>query len=150
RSRGRAPCRSRTRGLPCLRSSLSRAGRAPGRATRPSSSRFGLHSKSLGARPFPRLVSSAPMDRRTQTNAPPKGKKLPPSLWAAKFPPDDDALPAGPPAPAGGGFADDGNFKRGRFSPVAILVALLLVVGGGTALYLGMKSEGEKMTVDAI
>ncbi len=80
-------------------------------------------------------------------------KKLPPAMiQAAKWPPDDDNLPAGPPAPAGGGggFADDGNFKRGRFSPIAIIVGILLVAGGAAAIYLGMKSEGEKMTVEAI
>ena len=109
-------------------------------------SRHGLHSKSLGARRFLRLVSSpAPellgraqpmatwasargpfnpgrgtmLDRRNDTSAPKPGKRLPPAVWAAKFPPDDDAPMGGgahvPGAP-GGGYADDGNFKRGRFA----------------------------------
>ena len=58
----------------------------------------------------------------------------------------------GPPVPARAAAAatDDGNFKRGRFSPVAIVVALLLVVGGAAPLYFGVKAEGEKMTVEQI
>ncbi|HVY46315.1 MAG TPA: HEAT repeat domain-containing protein, partial [Minicystis sp.] len=91
------------------------------------------------------------LDRRQNTPERDSGKNLPPSLWAAKFPPDDEPVGGGvPPAPGGAGFADDGNFKRGRFSPIAVVIALLLVVGGGAALYLGMKSEGEKMTQEAI
>lgn len=81
------------------------------------------------------------------------GKKLPPRVLFAKWPPDDD-LPAGPPAPAGAGgggdFADDGNFKRGRFGPVAIIVALLLVAGGAAAIFFGLRSESAKMTVEQI
>lgn len=80
----------------------------------------------------------------------PRGRKVPPGVLAAKFPPDDDDLPAGPPAPAGGGFADDGNFKRGRFSPVAILVGLLIVLGAVGAIWLGVKQDSQKMTVEQI
>src|SRR5262249_17525752 len=87
---------------------------------------------------------------RHQTPPKARGKKLPPSVLFAKFPPDDDNLPAGPPAPARAGFRDDGNFKRGRFGPVAILVAILLAVGGAAAVYFGIKSEGEKMTVEQV
>ncbi len=89
---------------------------------------------------------------RSQT--PQKGsRKPPPSILFAKWPPDDDDLPAGPPAPAGGGgggFADDGNFKRGRVSPLAIIVGLLIVLGGAGALYMGAKSEGDKLTIEQI
>jgi HEAT repeat protein len=95
------------------------------------------------------------LDRRPSTpRAQEQGKKapFPPGVLAAKFPPDDDGLPAGPPAPAGGGggYADDGNFKRGRFSPVAILVAVLLVAGGGAVAYFAVKSEAQDMTVEAV
>jgi HEAT repeat protein len=87
---------------------------------------------------------------RHETPRKPGRKAPPPSVLFAKFPPDDGDLPAGPPAGGGGGFADDGNFKRGRFSPVAILVALLLVLGGAAALYFGFLAEKEKMTVEQI
>ncbi|KYF51257.1 hypothetical protein BE08_21985, partial [Sorangium cellulosum] len=49
-----------------------------------------------------------------------------------------------------GGFADDGNFKRGRFKPVSIVVGVLLALGAAGAVWLGVKQEGQKMTVDAI
>jgi HEAT repeat protein len=88
---------------------------------------------------------------RSQTPRRPEGRRTPPpSILFAKFPPDDADLPAGPPAPAGGGAADDGNFKRGRFSPVAIVVALLIAVGAAGAIYFGVQSEGEKLTVQQI
>ncbi len=90
---------------------------------------------------------------RSQT--PQKGSRPPPpSILFAKWPPDDDDIPAGPPAGAtsggGGGSADDGNFKRGRVSPLAVVFALLLAVGLGVFLYMGAKSEGEKLTVEQI
>ena len=49
-----------------------------------------------------------------------------------------------------GGFAEDGNFKRGRFSPVSILVGVLLVLGGAGAIWLGVKQESQKMSVEAV
>jgi HEAT repeat protein len=80
-------------------------------------------------------------------------KQKPPALQFAKWPPDDD-VPGGPPIPAGGGgggnFADDGNFKRGRVNPVTIIVALLIVLGGAAALWLGFRQSEQKMTVEAI
>jgi HEAT repeat protein len=78
------------------------------------------------------------------------GDPLPPKAEFAKWPPDDSNLPAGPPIPAGGGgggYADDGDFKRGRFSPIAILVGILLVIGAAAAIYFGLKSEQAKMSV---
>ena len=78
------------------------------------------------------------------------GKRPPPGKLAAKWPPDDSDIPAGPPAPAGGGYADDGNFKRGRFNPVAVLVGILLVVGAAAAIWFGIRQEGQKMTVEGI
>ncbi len=72
-------------------------------------------------------------------------------LEFAKFPPDDADLPAGPPqAPAGGGFADDGDFKKGRFSPVWILVGVAIVALGGLFAYFAVRSEQTKMTVPQI
>jgi HEAT repeat protein len=92
---------------------------------------------------------------RHQTPPTSSGRKRPPRALFAKFPPDDDNFLTGPPAggsgtPAGGGFADDGNFKRGRFSPVAILVGLLLAVGAAAVIFLSVRSDGAKMTVEAI
>jgi HEAT repeat protein len=92
---------------------------------------------------------------RHQIPPAPEARRRPPRALFAKFPPDDDNFLTGPPpgggsAPGGGGFADDGNFKRGRFSPVSIIVGLLLVVGAAAAIYFGIRSEGDKMTVEAI
>lgn len=78
------------------------------------------------------------------------GKRPPPGKLAAKWPPDDSDLPAGPPAPADGGFGDEGNFKRGRFNPVAVLVGILLVAGAGAAIWFGIRQESQRMTVEEI
>ncbi|WP_438034297.1 HEAT repeat domain-containing protein [Sorangium sp. So ce204] len=85
----------------------------------------------------------------------PRGRRPPPgplpAKQAAKWPPDDNDLPGAPPAPAGGGgFADDGNFKRGRFSPVSIVVGLVVALGAAGAIWLGVKQDSQKMTVDAV
>jgi len=91
---------------------------------------------------------------RSQT--PQKGRPTPPpSILFAKWPPDDDDIPAGPPAAAsgggsGGGGADDGNFKRGRVGPLAVVFGLLLAVGLGGFLWMGAKSEGDKLTIEQI
>ena len=80
-----------------------------------------------------------------------------PVLHAAKWPPDDDQLPSGGGGGVGGGSfgggsygggSDDGNFKRGAFKPIAVLVAVVAVLGIGVAAYLGVKSEGDKVTVE--
>jgi hypothetical protein len=49
--------------------------------------------------------------------------------------------------PGGYGY-DDGNFKKGRFNPVVILVGLLAVAGAGVFLALGFKQDAEKLTVE--
>ena len=88
--------------------------------------------------------------------------RTPDRLDLAKWPPDDADLPgdasgggAVPPAPTGGGGgggADfgDGDFKKGRFNPVTIIVALLIVAGGAAALFFGIKQGQEKMTVEQV
>lgn len=84
-------------------------------------------------------------------HSPRKRRTPPPSILFAKWPPDDNDLPAGPPAPAGGGGgfdAGDGNFKRGRALPFVIALLLAGVLGG--AVYFGMKSEGDRLTVEQI
>ncbi len=67
---------------------------------------------------------------QTPTPAP---QPVPGRVDFAKWPPDDN-MPAGPPAgppgmPGGGGF-DPGyvDFKKGRFKPGLIIVALLAVI----------------------
>jgi HEAT repeat protein len=69
----------------------------------------------------------------------------------AKWPPDDD-IPAAPRAPGGGvpaGFdSGDGNFKRGRFAPMAILIGLLAVGGFAAFMLIGGKQESEKLSIE--
>lgn len=87
---------------------------------------------------------------RSQKPSGSRRRTPPPSVLFAKWPPDDNDLPAGPPAPAGGGGMDagDGNFKRGRALPFIIIIALAGILGG--VVYFGMKSEGDKLTVEQI
>ena len=71
--------------------------------------------------------------------------------WAAKWPPDDDGLTSGGPdggAPAfmgGGGGGNDGNFKKGRFAPLAVIVGILAVGGIAAAVVFGSMKDAEKM-----
>jgi HEAT repeat protein len=75
-----------------------------------------------------------------------------PQVDLAKWPPDDDA-PGIPPGAGGGGYPGsydmgDGNFKKGRFNPVVILIGLLAVAGLGVFLAIGFKQDSEKFTVE--
>jgi hypothetical protein len=75
----------------------------------------------------------------------------PPVVQAAKWPPDD--LPGGPTgAYAGGGGFDmsggGGDFKKGRFNPVVILIGVLAVAGLAAFLLIGFKQDAEKLTVE--
>ena len=95
------------------------------------------------------------MGPQNQPHLPQEPNVLPPSIRrvprdkhdAAKWPPDDSALPPGPPAPAGpyipGG--DDGNFKRGRFAPIAIIIGILAVGAVAGILVFGSMKDAEKM-----
>lgn len=47
-------------------------------------------------------------------------------------------------------LGDEGDFKKGRFNPAIVGVGALLLVGGGAALYFGVKTSDQKMTVDQI
>lgn len=75
-----------------------------------------------------------------------------PRVDFAKWPPDDDApgMPAGGGGvPAGGGYdSGDGNFKKGRTAPIAILIGVLALGGLGAFLALGAKQDSEKLTVE--
>lgn len=74
-----------------------------------------------------------------------------PVVMAAKWPPDDD-IPGAPRMPGGGvpaGFdSGDGNFKRGRFAPMAILVGLLAVGGFAAFMLIGGKQDSERLTIE--
>jgi len=98
----------------------------------------------------------------------PKAPRVPavPTAHLAKWPPDDADLPPGPggggmlPAGGGGGPAGpssfgpydggDGNFKKGRFKPIALILAMLAVIGGGAAVFVGVQKDSEKMTAKQI
>ena len=45
---------------------------------------------------------------------------------------------------------DDGNFKRGAFKPIAIILGIVIAVGAVVLIVLGVRSEGDKMTVKQI
>jgi len=82
-------------------------------------------------------------------------RPLLPQVDLAKWPPDDDG-PAVPPSSFGGGFpgggggydAGDGNFKKGRFKPIAILVGILAVAGIAAFLLIGVKKDSEKLSIE--
>lgn len=42
-------------------------------------------------------------------------------------------------------YGDDGNFKKGRFKPIAIILVVLTVLGGGALLAFGLMKDGEKL-----
>ena len=44
---------------------------------------------------------------------------------------------------------DDGNFKRGAFKPIAIIVGLLIVAGAAVFIFLSAKTEAQSMTKEA-
>ena len=44
---------------------------------------------------------------------------------------------------------DDGNFKRGAFKPIAIIVGLLLVAGAAVFIFLSAHSEAQSMSKEA-
>ncbi|HKY35743.1 MAG TPA: HEAT repeat domain-containing protein [Polyangiaceae bacterium] len=76
----------------------------------------------------------------------------PPRVDFGKWPPDDDGpgMPAGGGGvPAGGGYGGgDGDFKKGRTAPIAILIGVLAVGGLGAFLAMGAKQEAAKLSVE--
>jgi HEAT repeat protein len=46
--------------------------------------------------------------------------------------------------------AEDGNFKRGAFKPIAIVLALLIAGGAAAFFFLGTKAETETLTKDQV
>jgi HEAT repeat protein len=68
---------------------------------------------------------------------------------AAKWPPDDGELPPGPVGGGGGGFdSGDGNFKKGRFNPIMIVLGILMVAGFAAFLLIGVKQDQKRLTVE--
>ncbi|MBK7585040.1 MAG: HEAT repeat domain-containing protein [Myxococcales bacterium] len=92
-------------------------------------------------RPVPPLLGELPNER----------------VDLAKWPPDDDGnAPAGgggqlPGAGSPGSFdTGDGDFKKGRFNPFVILIGLVAVIGLGLFLFIGLKKDAEKLTVEQV
>ena len=80
---------------------------------------------------------------------------MPPAMQLAKWPPPDDDLPGGGGGgqPLGGGSPMgpyDGDFRKGRFNPKLVLVALLIVIGGAFVAVFALKSEVTKMSPDQV
>ncbi|MGH7269321.1 MAG: HEAT repeat domain-containing protein, partial [Polyangiaceae bacterium] len=46
--------------------------------------------------------------------------------------------------------AEDGNFKRGAYKPIAIVIALLLAAGGAAFVFLGAHSEQATLTKEQV
>ncbi len=69
----------------------------------------------------------------------------------AKWPPDDDDLPAAPPPggnlPAGGFDPGGGDFKKGRFNPAVIILGILAVGGLIAFLIFGISKDAERVAV---
>src|SRR5688572_24705853 len=62
----------------------------------------------------------------------------------ANFPPDDQGMPEALPGPRAK-VAEDGNFKRGRFNPIIIILALVAVGGSAFAVWHFYKKDQERM-----
>lgn len=92
--------------------------------------------------------SREPSSLRLPASMPPTG-----SWQAAKWPPDDDDL-QGPPgsSPFGGGLPDpgDGDFKRGRFNPKAILAGFAIVAVAAVLAVFALKTEEQKLSQEEI
>lgn len=83
-------------------------------------------------------------------NSPAPNQPPPPMVNFAKWPPDDDvpAMPRGGGGIPAGFDSGDGNFKKGRFAPMAILVGLLAVGGFAAFMLIGGKQEADKLSIE--
>jgi len=83
-------------------------------------------------------------------NSPAPNQPPPPMVNLAKWPPDDDvpAMPRGGGGVPAGFDSGDGNFKKGRFAPMAILVGLLAVGGFAAFMLIGGKQEADKLSIE--
>ncbi len=98
--------------------------------------------------------SIIPSKKSPPNPLPPKPPKAKRKREAAQLPPGDPQ--GGPPNLAGpydlggGGYGDDGNFKKGATKPILIIVGLLVVIGAVVLAIFAIKGETEKMTIDQI
>jgi HEAT repeat protein len=46
--------------------------------------------------------------------------------------------------------SEDGNFKRGAFKPIAILIGILIVAGGAVFAFLSVHTEAQSLTKEAV
>ena len=69
-------------------------------------------------------------------------------IHTAKWPPDDADIPAGPPGGAGyyGGGGDDGNFKKGRFKVIGVVLAILAIGAGVGIFVIGGTKQSEQLS----
>lgn len=65
----------------------------------------------------------------------------------ANTPPEDNAMPELPPGP-NAKVAEDGNFKRGRFSPIIIIVGILAVAGGAFWIWKGIEKDKQELKAE--
>ncbi|HYP74581.1 MAG TPA: HEAT repeat domain-containing protein [Polyangiaceae bacterium] len=84
------------------------------------------------------------------TNSPASHQPPPPMVNLAKWPPDDDmpSMPRGGGGVPAGFDSGDGNFKKGRFAPMAILVGLLAVGGFAAFMLIGGKQDADKLSIE--
>ncbi|HYQ30754.1 MAG TPA: HEAT repeat domain-containing protein [Polyangiaceae bacterium] len=84
------------------------------------------------------------------TNSPAPNQPPPPMVNLAKWPPDDDmpSMPRGGGGVPAGFDSGDGNFKKGRFAPMAILVGLLAVGGFAAFMLIGGKQDADKLSIE--
>ncbi|MEA2746566.1 MAG: hypothetical protein QOI41_709, partial [Myxococcales bacterium] len=89
--------------------------------------------------------------RQPQKPLPPSLIPIPERRRAAKWPPDDDALPPGPGVPSySGGGGDDGNFKKGRFGVAAVIVGVLIAGAAAAIFLIGGTKSSEQMSAKQI
>jgi HEAT repeat protein len=102
------------------------------------------------------------MNHTPQTHVPnppripalPESVRRVPSLQAAKWPPDDDGMPPGSMGGAafggGGSGGDDGDFKKGRFKPVAVILGVLFVGAAAGIFFFGGMKDSERLSATQI
>src|SRR5690606_20147767 len=108
----------------------------------------------------PRPKGTSQMNQTPHPHAPnprrlpdlPESLRRPPSVQAAKWPPDDDGMMPGSMGGASfsGGGGDDGNFKKGRFKPVAIILGVLFAGAAAGIFFFGGMKDAERLSAKEI